>query len=192
MLGTPDTVETCIRGLLSDKPDELLHRSACSADAMAYARRWLRMVANELRAELAEVLESRRKQWLRQWQVSLQGAVRDSEASYITVHSSSHNDDEDDEDDEDTARPPPLLYSLLHSREHGVLFFVSGFQPGAVGGQCRAIAFDVASLRNGGSAQLASFTVMPRHACYEVVSALSVRRAPPPPPRLRQRPSSSL
>ena len=156
ILDDPIAAETALLALIQARTDTLISY-ASGADALTtnaeakqqaalvtYARSWLKLVGQEIRAELSDSLRKTRLIGT-ECTITLLGPIRDAaNAHWLTIKTK-----EVVTEDGDDAPDPVIMHTLILLKEHDVVFYISGYQPDRRGDKFRAIAMDAEALRQG-------------------------------------------
>jgi len=142
ILSDPDWAEATVLALLCSKTDGMMpHGGEASTELVVYARKWLKLVADEFKAEVEEGLLKRPRGGM-ECTISALGPVKDATnkaAIWLTVNTK----EKPDEDEPD----PSATHMLFLSADGMVAFYLSGFNP-ARRDQFRALAIDAEALRD--------------------------------------------
>ena len=139
---------------------------------MTYSRRWLKLVGDELRAEVQDTLLKRVVHGM-ECQISVLGQVKDAnkDALWLNVFIK-----EKPVEDDEAAPDPPTMHMIFLCADHGCAFYISGYSPNKQGDRYRAIALDVEALRQGHVKPPSRLPPL-KVKCVELASAMTALRA---------------
>ena len=146
ILDQPELAEDSLIALLRGNTDPLLpYGQGTPKELVTYSRRWLKLVGDELRAEVQDTLLKRVVHGM-ECQISVLGQVKDAnkDALWLNVFIK-----EKPVEDDEAAPDPPTMHMIFLCADHGCAFYISGYSPNKQGDRYRAIALDVEALRQG-------------------------------------------
>ena len=146
ILDQPEVAEDSLIALLRGNTDPLLpYGQGTPKELVTYSRRWLKLVGDELRAEVQDTLLKRVVHGM-ECQISVLGQVKDAnkDALWLNVFIK-----EKPVEDDEAAPDPPTMHMIFLCADHGCAFYISGYSPNKQGDRYRAIALDVEALRQG-------------------------------------------
>ena len=146
ILDQPELAEDTLIALLRGNTDPLLpYGQGTPKELVTYSRRWLKLVGDELRAEVQDTLLKRVVHGM-ECQISVLGQVKDAnkDALWLNVFIK-----EKPVEDDEAAPDPPTMHMIFLCADHGCAFYISGYSPNKQGDRYRAIALDVEALRQG-------------------------------------------
>jgi len=138
-LNDPDWAEDTVRALLCCKTDAMVqHGGDTPKEIVAYARKWLGLVADEFRAEVTEGLLKPPRGT--ECTIECKGAVKDTAHAHWLSLNIKETESEDEPD-------PTATHTLFLTADGCTIFYISYCSPIHTE-QSRAIAFDAESLRD--------------------------------------------
>ena len=146
ILDNPDLAEATLLALLCNKTEPLLaYGGQTHKDLVTYSRKWLKLVSDEFRAECNDGLHKKPRGL--ECTITHLGQLKDAprEAHWVAVKIKEQVKNEDD----DASPDPTAMHLMWWCQEHGVIFYISQYQPNKQGDKYRALAFDAEALRTG-------------------------------------------
>jgi len=161
-LHDPDWAEDTVCALLCSKTDAMVqHGGDTPKEIVAYARKWLGLVADEFHAEVNEGLVKRPRGT--ECTIECKGAVKDTARALWLSLDIKEVESEDEPD-------PTATHALFLTADGGTLFYISYCSP-IHRGQFRAIAIDAEALRDKNSLRVARHPPRGKVKAVELASA---------------------